>query len=143
MRDERVGILELEAFKKDYDWSEAFSPGNVKYSMALPDMPSEWNGNPIEAVTEILAQAAGENDEEEWVAVVRLGEPFFCYAVVSAWCDYTGWDCQSGGHVECIHSANAACSKMNLTDRQRERLGDQLRALAAAGRIALDWDVAP
>ncbi len=48
-------------------------------------------------VAEILAAEEGENDGPNWIGVFRLKDGR--YAFLSAGCDYTGWDCRSGGHA--------------------------------------------
>ena len=35
----------------------------------------------------------GERDEGDWIWQVELGDG--TWYVVTGWCDYTGWDCQS------------------------------------------------
>lgn len=85
----------------DYNWNEAF--GFASFN--------------IDEVEEILATDEGCNDGDSWLAVGKLkdGNYFF----LSAWCDYTGWDCQSGGDCETAGT---------LEDLVRWRLGDTARA---------------
>jgi len=45
-------------------------------------------------VVSILAEVPGENDELSWWWVLELTRER--YILVSGWCDFTGWDCQSG-----------------------------------------------
>lgn len=40
--------------------------------------------------------SAGQNEEKCWLGLFLLTDG--SYAFVSAWCDYTGCDCQSGGY---------------------------------------------
>ena len=63
----------------DYDWTEAF--GFADFG--------------ITDVNEIIAISEGENDGEPWIGVFKLNNGRFAF--LTAWCDYTGWDCQSGG----------------------------------------------
>lgn len=56
----------------------------------------------IDDVMGILAEVPGENDELSWWWVLELGGGRF--VLLSAWCDYTGWDCQSGINTEDIYS---------------------------------------
>ena len=59
----------------------------------------EYNELPF-AVTDIekvLAVWEGEKDEDDWRWIVRLTDGRF--ALVVGWCDYTGWDCQSGAEA--------------------------------------------
>jgi hypothetical protein len=48
-------------------------------------------------ITAILAVWEGENDEDDWRWIVQLTDGQF--ALIQGWCDYTGWDCQSGARV--------------------------------------------
>lgn len=61
----------------------------------------------LEDIQNILATVPGHNDEDYWYWVLRLKDG--TYVLTEAWCDYTGWDCQSGGnsskyktHVEAV-----------------------------------------
>ena len=46
-------------------------------------------------VQEVISAVEGENDGDHWELIVKLktGQ----YGWLNAWCDYSGWDCQSGG----------------------------------------------
>ena len=83
-------MLTLDEFKADDDWRCAFQEAvNGEYV-------SEWfrEGDPhvIDNVTEVHHAAEGENDGDEWVAIVSWSGPEGDYAVMAAGCDYTGWD---------------------------------------------------
>lgn len=52
------------------------------------------------------------------MGVLKTGEFFF----LSAWCDYTGWDCQSGGSCEMAPTL-ADLIRWRLGDADRQRLG--------------------
>jgi hypothetical protein len=97
----------VERMKKDYDWIEAFGVCGVS----------------VDNVTHVYYEDPGENDGDEWIAIVGwldcdIPENFEdtpedrlvaadlveesgdlhhanqlrnIYAVISAWCDYTGW----------------------------------------------------
>lgn len=45
------------------------------------------------SVAEVYDFDDGQNDGESWIAVLRLSDSRWVFC--SAWCDYTGWDCQS------------------------------------------------
>ena len=94
----------IEEMKKDYDWEEAFAYADFE----------------LHDVEEIIKDDAGANDEASWLAVGRLkdGRYFF----LSAWCDYTGWDCQAGGSCEFADSLDALI-RWRLGDEDRARLG--------------------
>lgn len=44
-----------------------------------------------------IAASEGENDESNWIAIVRLADGRLAF--VDAGCDYTGWDCQAWGSI--------------------------------------------
>lgn len=52
--------------------------------------------------TEVIWSEEGENDGPAWRAIFRTS-PATVMAIRS-WCDYTGWDCQSGGEQETFGS---------------------------------------
>ena len=60
----------------------------------------------LENIANIHAEVAGHNDEDHWFWVIELKDGAFL--LTNAWCDYTGWDCQSGGTSEATESAEAA-----------------------------------
>lgn len=46
---------------------------------------------------ELYGISEGENDGQPWMCYGLLKDGRYFY--LEAWCDYTGWDCQSGGSV--------------------------------------------
>lgn len=60
----------------------------------------------MEDITNIHAEVPGHNDEDNWYWVIELKDGRF--VLTSAWCDYTGWDCQSGGESQVANSAEEA-----------------------------------
>lgn len=48
----------------------------------------------VEDINCVLAVIEGENDEASWHWILRLENGRYAY--LTGWCDYTGWDCQSG-----------------------------------------------
>lgn len=52
----------------------------------------------LEDVAYVLAQITGENDGPDWHWIIAMKD--HTYAYVAGGCDYTGWDCQSGGNAE-------------------------------------------
>lgn len=94
---------ELAKFKNDYDWKEAV--GFAPFDM--------------EQIEDVIAEDCGANDEESWVAVVKLTDGRFGY--VDAWCDYTGWDCRSGGSGG-VRETLADLQRFEMTSQQRRRL---------------------
>lgn len=51
-----------------------------------------------EDIASVLAEWEGEHDGDDyrWVVALKDGR----YGFIQGWCDYTGWDCQSGGSIE-------------------------------------------
>lgn len=94
--------MDLDKFKNDYDWTEAFLV----------------SGADINTVTEIIKYYNGCNDAEPWIIVCKTNENK--YMVLEAWCDYTGWDCQAGGTYEIYDTLGGALA--DLTPEQANRL---------------------
>ncbi len=91
----------------NYDWREAFSFAPFS----------------IEDVEEVLYAEEGWNDGDPWTGVFKLKDGRFGY--VDAWCDYTGWDCQSGGDGA-IRDSFEDLQRWELTSKIRRRLGIEL-----------------
>lgn len=65
------------------------------------DLESALEYNPQENFTaenilNVMAVFEGEREDANWAWVLKLTGGRFAY--LQAWCDYTGWDCQSGAH---------------------------------------------
>lgn len=45
----------------------------------------------------IVAEVVGENDELSWYWILQMKDGSFSWS--EGWCDYTGWDCQSGAQI--------------------------------------------
>lgn len=93
----------IEEMKQDYDWQEAFNfCSSEDIRKALPGSSVSREGFTIDDVERIFAADEGENDESEWLALGKLKDGR--WFLLSAWCDYTGWDCQSGGTTTVANS---------------------------------------
>jgi hypothetical protein len=46
------------------------------------------------SIERVVAVWQGENDGDSWRWVILLTDGRYAY--LKGWCDYTGWDCQSG-----------------------------------------------
>ena len=84
----------LEEMKTSDDWKEALA-------VCQPPEPIAGDSCPLdrftlEDVEDVLASQDGQNDGDHWLALFRLKDSR--YAFITAWCDYTGWGCQDGGH---------------------------------------------
>lgn len=102
-----------------YDWEQAFcvvsgpepAPNNVdNISLQIFDR---------EDVKIIYGIDEGTNEGSDWIVYGRLKDGrYFC---LRAWCDYTGWDCQSGGSCQ-VANSKKLIEKFGLTKSERERL---------------------
>lgn len=122
---------------KSSDWQCAFEyagPGDEDAEGYRPNLGSPsvspilgWEGDASgftrEDVAEILAIDDGCNDEESWVGLFRLKDGR--YAFLSASCDFTGWDCQAGGHAF-VGGDLESMVRYGLGAEDRERLKAQL-----------------
>lgn len=80
----------------EYDWSSAFDEANSDVRRSHPtDKSVSINPINIGDIETILAWDLGANDEEDWLlmGLAKDGRAF----MMSAGCDYTGWDCQASG----------------------------------------------
>ena len=86
------------------DWTEAFAYAD---------------GFTREDVVEIIALDEGQNDGDSWLLYGKLADGNYFF--LSAWCDYTGWDCQAGGDSTMSHSKEDL-ERFSMSDKDRERL---------------------
>lgn len=114
----------------DYDWRQVFGYAGG------PDADSNSSGSRPEAaplgtsistepfgledVSTIIGYSAGERDERDWIVMGQLKDGRF-FSVVAG-CDYTGWDCQAGGHSNVALTLEDII-RFGLTPEERERLG--------------------
>lgn len=68
-----------------------------------------------EDVARIVHYRDGENDDSAWLFVLEMTDGRFAY--VSAWCDYTGWDCQAGAEVTYADSLAELVPEMGTEGR--------------------------
>lgn len=61
-----------------------------------------------EDVVDIIAEVPGENDEYNWWWILSLNNN--SYVLLSAWCDFTGWDCQSDITTELVFQTAEECA---------------------------------
>lgn len=71
-------------------------------------------------IVEIKALSEGENDGPDWLIVGRLNDGR--WFKIAAGCDYTGWDCQSGGYTNVAESLDDLIT-YGIEAYERERLG--------------------
>ena len=127
--------VNLDDLKNDYNWCAAFqyagdfepdADGHDQYRMGEPSVSACFGTDtPTDPVlrgdvTEIVASRYGEHDGDNWLIVVKLKDGRVAF--LSAGCDYTGWDCQAGGH--CIVDTDLQhLIRFGLGQDDRERLG--------------------
>ena len=112
----------------DYDWQEAFAcagdpEGQHNSADVRPALPtSEVSLAPFgrRDVAEVIAMQEGENDERDWLCVGRLSDGRYFF--LTAGCDYTGWDCQSGG-CAFVSNDKDELLQFGMTRDQRRELG--------------------
>lgn len=76
-----------------------------------------------EDITHIVAEVPGHNDEATWWWVLRLSGGK--HVLLSAGCDYTGWDCRSGIDFEQI--TNSALQAAKLAPISEDFSGREIR----------------
>jgi hypothetical protein len=110
-----------QELRDDYDWQQAF------YYARYVSPVLGWDGSKapftIDDVTQVIAVSPGFNDDQSWIGLFLLDDGR--YAFVSAWCDYTGWDCQAGGGAF-VGPDVETMVRLALGDADRARLADQL-----------------
>lgn len=131
---------ELERFRASYDWRSVFdfacggkSDGGTSGNAAgcFPcdcDTRTRSDEFKITDVADVIDASDGENDGAHFMCVVLLNDGRFAF--LDAWCDYTGWDCQSGGEVLTSTSLRTI-ERAALTDEARERLPGVQSALVS------------
>lgn len=97
----------------DYNWEYAFGFASP-HAVAGDD--SSCDPFDREDVAEICGIRDGINDESNWIVYGRLrdGRWFF----LTAWCDYTGWDCRSGGSAV-VASTRSQIERFGLDEDAR------------------------
>jgi hypothetical protein len=122
----------------DYDWKEAFGyagePGTCGEAAIEPVPGAACAATPFarDDVAEIFALIEGENDEKEWIGVLRLNDGRF--ACLAAGCDYTGWDCQARGRAYVADSLESLARFGMDNDQRRRVLSDEPKVIDPAFR---------
>lgn len=103
----------------DYNWGEVFNfSGNAR--CADPNKEYNLSGFGVEDVRFVFFEDAGCNDGESWIIAGQLKDERYFF--IDAWCDYTGWDCQSGGSCTIADSFKELV-ELGMTEEARERFG--------------------
>ncbi len=95
---------------RGYDWDNTFT---AAYQLGINRFD----------VKMVIASAEGCKDERNWVGIFQLKDGRYLY--VSAWCDFTGWECQSGGVADFRDTIDDVCREL-CTDDDRHRMNIQL-----------------
>jgi len=127
----------VDRIRADGDWRHAFHEAEFGGFGGTGD---EGPVGILAILEEVIAAVEGENDGDNWVALVKLTDGR--YAKVFAGCDYTGWDCRASGNVEFYGTLDELLSPNTLTVQEVYRLGlddriwvdDTERTLARASR---------
>lgn len=117
--------MSLDKMKNDYDWQEAMKFADKPYKVANFISNEKIDSVGWKDIKNVVAMDPGENDGPEWLAVFELHNGNFLF--LQAGCDYTGWDCQSGGD-SWVASDLDSLEQFGLTDDARSRLRKQLEA---------------
>lgn len=88
----------------DYNWKEAFG------------FAEDFS---IDDVETVLLESEGQNDGDSWLSFGRLKDGRYYF--LTAWCDYTGWDCRSGGDSYTSLNKDEVIN-LGMSDRERDRL---------------------
>jgi hypothetical protein len=101
-----------------YDWEEAFAyarnPEPVPPGSQVSTAAFDEND-----IARVIASDEGENDEADWLAAVELKDGRFGF--LSAWCDYTGWDCRAGGRAY-VAATEADLWQYAISEQEAARL---------------------
>lgn len=92
----------------DYDWVKVVAFGED----SCPDFKPE-------EVDEVVWFVVGQNDGPEWVALCRMKNGR--WALLAAGCDYTGWDCQSGGSATMCSDRDTAFGPLFVSSQDKRR----------------------
>lgn len=101
-----------------YDWREAFEYAKEP-DPCPPGSDINVSGFGLADVVEVIAKSEGENDGPNWLCFGRLRDGR--YFLLSAGCDYTGWDCQAGGSADVGATAEDVI-RFGFGDGARDRL---------------------
>lgn len=75
-------------------------------------------------ITRVILALEGEHDGPHYFWWVELGNGKF--ALIDGWCDYTGWDCQSGVDVTEGDTLSECATLANLDTTVRLHLEDMI-----------------
>jgi hypothetical protein len=117
------------AFIRDINNDPDYYDYNVKdFYEGLPDEePIKEIGNFPKNISEYYWIHEGENDEEPWKLLCKIHTPKCdVYGYYTAWCDYTGFDCQGGMRLVVSKSIFNLYDKA-LTSKDKKQLEKELK----------------
>lgn len=91
-----------------YDHEEDSVERRIDYDLSANEEYNDLAPFRLQDVAYVLAALMGENDGPDYHWIVAMKDR--TYAYVTGGCDYTGWDCQSGGSAEIFVSLREALS---------------------------------
>lgn len=74
----------------------------VDYDLEAALQYNPQDGFEAQDIERVLAVCEGQNDGDSWRWVLQLKDNRILFVV--GWCDYTGWDCQSGVHHSVVEN---------------------------------------
>lgn len=99
------------------DWLGEKFPNSDGSSFVLGCHYNDWgpleNENGCEDIVSLVCLHAGANDSDNWTWLVVLNDSIW---LVTGWCDYTGWDCQSNVNWELIHTFETSVDKLGRSN---------------------------
>jgi len=105
-----------------FDWRAFCEDGGVFDDLyyCLENNPPETPSSPStnwspDDVLAICAEVPGANDELNWWWILALKDGR--YVLLSAWCDYTGWNCRSGIEYNIV-TDSAEAAALAATERE-------------------------
>ena len=95
-----------ERWHRGYKWAELLYerwPDECAWDFASAVSENVFESDPLwntlhSGVASLKCEQEGENDGEHWVWLASFGDGTTWR--ITGWCDYTGWDCQSGIDAE-------------------------------------------
>lgn len=107
--------ITLEEVRESYAWREAITVADTELCEGATCSRDDFQ---VDDIVRVIHAVNGENDGDHWVGVFELADGRFAF--IEAWCDYTGWDCQSGGTAWVSHSYENL-RQFGMTDPAKDR----------------------
>jgi hypothetical protein len=115
----------------DYDWDAVFAATGAKDSNGCGNISCDIRPVPPtekvstapfdrEDIAELIGTSEGENEGPDWLCAGRLTDGR--WFLVSAGCDYTGWDCQASGVCH-VAKSREDLLQFGMDANERSRLG--------------------